>query len=79
MTHAPCRNARAFPGASLVAFWLAVFAFGVPVASTAEQSRVCSGDIVKSCVWSSGGALGLRGVFCNLDAVLEGDSSDDIG
>jgi hypothetical protein len=31
------------------------------------------GDMVKSCVWGSGGFLG------DLDAVLEGDSSDDVG
>jgi len=30
-------------------------------------------DMVKSCVWGSGGFLG------DLDAVLEGDSSDDVG
>ena len=44
-----------------------------------QYARSHGGDIVKSCVWASGGTLGLRGVFCNLDAVLEGDPSHDIG
>ena len=41
-----------------------------PVDSVPERS---DRDMVKSCVWGSGGFLG------DLDAVLEGDSSDDVG
>ena len=38
-----------------------------------EPPSSSGGDMVKSCVWGSGGFLG------DLDAVLEGDSSDDVG
>ena len=37
------------------------------------------GDMVKSCVWASGGFLGWRDFLGDLGSVLEDDSSHDIG
>ena len=44
-----------------------------------NHGHVLFRDMVKSCVWSSGGFLGRRDILGGPDAVLEGDSSDDIG
>jgi len=36
-------------------------------------------DMVKSCVWASGGVLGCDDFFGEPDSVLEDDSSHDVG
>ncbi len=44
-----------------------------------QSSGANAGDMVKSCVWRSGGVLGCDDFVVVPDSVLEDDSSDDIG
>ena len=45
----------------------------------ATMAAEIKGDMVKSCVWASGGFLGWRDFLGDLGSVLEDDSSHDIG